>query len=202
MVSSASWGPCKRGRNVRSQSASIGSLIRALVLMAALGCGPRGDDASLRPVHVERVSLDPRTESPVVDLIEEGDGGRGLRIWVGEFEAESIARAIEREPIVRPNPHDLLKDVLERVEGRVRRSLVTEIRDGTYYAVIVVDLHGRELRIDARPSDAIAVALRTGAPVLVSESLLVRAIDIPDDESAVDIELRRRDRESPKTPRL
>jgi bifunctional DNase/RNase len=153
-------------------------------------------------VHVEGVGVDPRTESPVVDLVEDGDSGRGLRIWVGEFEAQSIARAIEREPIGRPNPHDLLKEVLERVEGHVRRSLVTELRDGTYYAVIVVDLHGRELRIDARPSDAIAVALRTGAPVLVSESLLARDIEIPDDESAVDIELRGRDRDSRDTPRL
>lgn len=187
---------------MRSQSASIRPLISVLVLIASLACAPRADDASLRPVHVEGVRLDPSTESPVVDLIEDGESGRGLRIWVGEFEAQSIARAIEREPIVRPNPHDLLKDVLERVEGRVRRSLVTELRDGTYYAVIVVELHGRELRIDARPSDAIAVALRTGAPVLVSESLLVRDIDIPDDETAVDIELRGRDRESRTTPSL
>jgi bifunctional DNase/RNase len=111
-------------------------------------------------------------------------------------------RALQREPVIRPNPHDLLKDVLERVEGRVRRSLVTELRDGTYYAVIEVDLHGRELRLDARPSDAIAVALRVGAPVLVSESLLARDIEIPDDESALDIELRGRDRESPDAPRL
>ncbi|MGH2901391.1 MAG: bifunctional nuclease family protein, partial [Solirubrobacteraceae bacterium] len=64
-------------------------------------------------------------------MVEDGESGRGLRIWVGEFEAQSIARAMEREPIVRPNPHDLLKEVLERVEGHVLRSLVTEIRNGT-----------------------------------------------------------------------
>jgi hypothetical protein len=187
---------------VRSQSGSIRPLLFAPVLLAALACAQRDDEQSLRPVHVGSVGLDPRTSSPVVELVEDGDGGRGLRIWVGEFEAQSIERAIERQPVVRPNPHDLVKEVLERVEGRVRRSLVTELRNGTYYAVIVVDLHGRELRLDARPSDAIAVALRTGAPVLVSESLLAHEIEIPDDDSALDIELRGCDRETRDTPRL
>ena len=106
------------------------------------------------------------------NLVEDGDSGAHLRIWIGEFEARSIAQALEREPIVRPNSHDLLKNVLERLDGRVQRILVTELRESTFYALIEVELHGRSLRIDARPSDAIAVALRTGAPVLVAESLL------------------------------
>ncbi len=174
-------------------------ILCALVVFA---CERVSSEDSLRVVHVEGVALDPRTESPVLSLVEDGEGGRSLRIWIGEFEAGSIARALGREPIVRPNSHDLLKDLLERLEGRVRRTLVTELREGTFYAAIEVESHGRSLVIDARPSDAIAVALRTGAPVLVSESLLEIAIPIPDDESALEIELRARPRESREPPSL
>jgi bifunctional DNase/RNase len=159
VISSFAWGAGKRGPNVRSQSVSIRPLISALVLCAALGCAPRADEASLRPVHVEGVHR-PAHREPVVELIEEGDSGRGLRIWVGEFKAQSIVRAIQREPVIRPND-DLLKDV--PTSKAACRSLVTELRDGTYSAVIEVDLHGRELRLDARPSDAIAVALARSA---------------------------------------
>jgi bifunctional DNase/RNase len=79
---------------------------------------------------------------------------------------------------------------------------VTELRDGTFYARLELDLHGRALRIDARPSDAIAVALRAGVPVLVAESLLALPLDIPADENALDIDLPRAPRLSPESPRL
>jgi bifunctional DNase/RNase len=191
---------------VYSSTGSMQARILALVLVPALAlaiaCARGEADESLRMVHVAGVSLDPATASPVMQLVEEGAPGRVLHIWIGEFEAQSIESAIEREPIVRPNSHDLLTDVLTRVEGHVRRTLVTELRDGTYYAVIEVELHGRELRIDARPSDAIALALRTGAPVLVRESLFEHEIEIPDDESAVEIDVRTPARIFRDTPRL
>jgi hypothetical protein len=175
-----------------------------LVPLALLGlaCAPRVADETLCAVHVQGVRLDPGTDSPVLQLVEDGDGGRGLRMWIGEFEARSIAQALGREPIIRPNSHDLLKDLLERLEGRVRRTVVTELREGTFYAVIEVESHGRSLVIDARPSDAIAVALRTRAPVLVSESLLVRSLEIPDDEGALEIDLRQHARETPELQSL
>lgn len=182
--------------------ASMRLLVPLLATLPMLACAPRAQEDSLRPVHVEGVRLDPGSESPVVDLVEDGASGRGLRIWVGEFEAQSIARALGREPVIRPNPHDLLKNLLEGVEAHVRRTLVTELRDGTYYAVIELELHGRALEIDARPSDAIAVGLRTGAPMLVSESLLARSLEIPEDEGALEIDLRERLRETPEPPSL
>lgn len=183
---------------------SIGSRFWLLVVftLLALACGPSVSDETLRSVHVEGVRLDPATESPVLELVEDGDGGRALRIWIGEFEAQSIARALGREPIIRPNSHDLVKSLLESLDGRVRRTLVTELRDGTFYAVIEVTSHGRSLVIDARPSDAIAVALRTGAPVLVNESLLVRPVEIPNDEAALEIDLEERPRETRERPSL
>ncbi|MFI5314759.1 MAG: bifunctional nuclease family protein [Myxococcota bacterium] len=164
----------------------------AILLAAALAlaCGMRdADDASLRTVHIADVRIDPETSTPLVELVEDGERARTLDIAVGEFEAESIARAIDHQPIVRPNPHDLLKSVLDQIHGHVRRSVVTELRGATYYAVIEVELGGRVLSVDARPSDAIAVALRANAPVLVRDSLF-RAAGIPDDAHAREIDWR------------
>lgn len=168
------------------------TLLPIVLFAAALVGGCRGDDdgdpGELRAVHVADVHLDPRTASPVVELLEDGERGRSLSIWVGEFEAESIARAMDNQPSPRPNPHDLLKNVLDRIHGQVRRTLVTELREGTYFAVIELELRGRTVRLDARPSDAIAVALRAGAPLFVSDSLFEPADQIPDDENSLEID--------------
>jgi hypothetical protein len=107
----------------------------AIALLAACGQS-RSDEEHLRSVQVAGVRIDPVTSSPLVELVEEGAPGRTLTIWVGDFEAESIARAIQHQPSPRPNPHDLVKSVLDQIHGRVRRTIVTELREGTYYAVI------------------------------------------------------------------
>jgi uncharacterized protein len=159
------------------------------LLLAPLGCSRDAADDHLAGVQVAGVRVDPETATPVVELVEKGAQGRSLGIWVGEFEAESIARAIEHQPSPRPNPHDLLMSVLEQVHGHVTRTLVTELHEGTYYAVIELELRGRSLRVDARPSDAIAVALRAGAPVLVRDTLF-RPADIPEDEHSLEIDWR------------
>jgi bifunctional DNase/RNase len=159
------------------------------VLATPLGCSHDPDDDHLASVQVAGVRVDPETSAPLVELVEKGDRGRSLGIWVGEFEAESIARAIEHQPSPRPNSHDLLMSVLDQIHGRVKRTVVTELHEGTYYAVIELELRGRSLRVDARPSDAIAVALRAGAPVMVRDTLF-RAVDIPEDEHALEIDWR------------
>jgi hypothetical protein len=185
-------------RRSRTRSA----LAALLCAAGSFACAAESSEDQLRPVHVAGVRVDPRTASPVVDLVEDGDGGRALPIWIGEYEAQSIANALEREPAPRPNPHDLLANTITKLEGRVLRTLVNELRDRTYYAVIELDVRGRTLEIDARPSDAIAVALRTGAPVLVRDSLLERAIEIPEDENALDIDAPLAPREKTVTPSL
>ena len=169
----------------------ISRLLAALCLplCVALGCARSSGDEHFSSVQVAGVRMDPETASPVVELVEEGERGRSLGIWVGEFEAESIARAIQHEPSPRPNPHDLVLSLLDEIHGRVLRTIVTEMHQGTYYAVIELELRGRNLRIDARPSDAIAVALRADAPVLVRDSLL-RSAAIPDDDHALEIDWR------------
>ena len=178
--------------------------IALLAAAFAWGCGEGGRDADeLRSVHVADVHVDPRTATPVVELVEDGASGRSLSITVGEFEAESIARAMDNQPSPRPNPHDLLKNVLDRIHGHVRRTLVTELREGTYFAVIEVELRGRTLALDARPSDAIAVALRAGAPLFVRDSLFGVADRIPDDENAVETDFRRSpERDCPAASKL
>jgi bifunctional DNase/RNase len=88
------------------------------------------------------------------------------------------------------------------MESEVRRIVVTELRDGTFYARIEVELHGRALGIDARPSDAIAIALRANVPVLVAESLLALPLEIPSDENALEIDLPQRPRVYRESPSL
>jgi bifunctional DNase/RNase len=162
----------------------------AFLAALALACSRHGSsEPQLCGVHVAGVRIDPGTSSPIVDLVEDGGDQRSLSIAVGEFEADSIARAIEHEPVVRPNPHDLLKAVLDTIDGHVRRTVVTDLREGTYFAVIEVELRGRTVSVDARPSDAIALALRAGAPVLVRDSLL-GAAELPDDGHALEIDFR------------
>ncbi len=176
-----------------------------LATLFALGCGAADDpdQSELIGVHVADVRMDPRTASPVVELLEDGANGRSLSIWVGEFEAESITRAMEHEPSARPNPHDLFKNVLDRIHGHVRRTTVTELHEGTYFAVIELELRGRTVSLDARPSDAIAVALRADAPLFVRDSLFEPADQIPDDENAVEINFPRApERDCPEGSKL
>jgi len=127
------------------------------------------------------------TGSPVV-ILEETGGGRALPIWIGAAEARSIASEIERQRPPRPNSHDLTKRLIEGLDGAIERVVVTELRDGTYYALIRLSARGQRIEIDARPSDAIALALRFDAPLLVREALfddVGRALRPPPEERAL-----------------
>jgi uncharacterized protein len=173
----------------------VSKSLAAAALAFALACARHEvDDASLRNVRVAGVRIDPATSSPEVELIEDGGQQRTLTIWIGEFEADSIARAIEHQTAPRPNSHDLLKNLVDTLHGRVQRTVVTDLRAGTYFAVIDFELRGSTISVDARPSDAIAIALRAGAPVLVRDSLF-RAGEIPEDEHALEVEWMRNSRE-------
>ena len=145
----------------------------ALAAAAAAGCAspdaPRADEV---PVRVESVGFDPRAQSPVVLLIEQQSPGRQLPIWIGMFEARSIAFALEQIPQPRPNSHDLLASVLKELGGHLARVVITELRDGTYYAELAIERDGRVLPMDARPSDAIALAVRTGTPLFARSAVM------------------------------
>jgi bifunctional DNase/RNase len=153
-------------------------LVSAVLLLAACDRAPNAGDNREVPVEVGFVAVDPRAGAPVV-LLEESGGNRNLPIWIGFAEAHSIASEMEHLHPLRPNTHDLAKSVIDHLDGAVERIVVTELREGTYYALLVVRAHGQRMEIDARPSDAIALALRYGAPIFVRESLFDSAGSVP-----------------------
>jgi hypothetical protein len=149
-----------------------------------LACSP-GDDASLHDVlvRVERVGVDAH-DMPVL-LLEERDGSRWLPIWIGSAEAQSIATVIDALASPRPNSHDLARSVIDGLHGEVVRVVVTDLREGTYYATLTLRSGSRRVEIDSRPSDAVAIALRTGAPIFVRAHLFDHA-DRPFDARSED----------------
>jgi bifunctional DNase/RNase len=136
-------------------------------------CTPR-DAVSEHEIamHVQRVGLDAQN-LPVV-LLEESGGSRWIAIWIGSAEAESIAMSIDHVAGPRPNTHDLASSVIDGLRGEVERVVVTDLRAGTYYATLALRAGSRRVEIDARPSDAIAIALRLRAPIFVRDHLLAR----------------------------
>ena len=130
-----------------------------------------------QPVTVRGLTLDPVTNAPIVILKAQG-GTRLLPIWIGLFEANAIA--IEMEKIVTPRPmtHDLLKNLIATLDAKVVRTVVDNLKENTYFASIYLRCGGEERRLDARPSDAIALALRTGAPIYVTHDVLARSRSI------------------------
>jgi bifunctional DNase/RNase len=142
-----------------------------LALLFALACSraPAGEAGTVA-VRVAGLVMDQTADSPVV-ILEEVDGERRLPIWIGLPEAQSIAAGLDDEEALRPNSHDLSRRLIEGMGGRVERVVVTALRDGVYFARIDVARDGRTVEIDARPSDAIAIALRLAAPLFVHEAL-------------------------------
>jgi bifunctional DNase/RNase len=120
---------------------------------------------------IRRLIPDPITNMPVVVLVEK-DGERVLPIWVGVYEGTAIELQMENVETPRPMTHDLLKSVITGLGGEVERVVVCELRDNTFYATIDIRMAQRVVTVDARPSDAIALALRTGTRVFVEESVM------------------------------
>jgi len=122
------------------------------------------------------------TNQPIV-LLRERDGERYLPIWIGAMEATAIAFALQGIVTARPMTHDLLKNVLEEVGVRVERIVITELREGTFYAIIHMKQNGSQYEVSSRPSDAIALAVRVNVPIFANEEVLAEAsIVIKDDE--------------------
>lgn len=123
-------------------------------------------------MQVRSVTIDRASNSPVVVLHNE-EQGKALPIWIGPFEAQAIAMEMEGISGPRPLTHDLMKKIVEELEAEVERIVIDDLRDHTYYASIHLLSHGNQLRIDSRPSDAIALALRFRKPILVNGALLL-----------------------------
>jgi bifunctional DNase/RNase len=122
-------------------------------------------------MKIRGLMMDPMTNMPIVVLKEQGSESV-LPIWVGVYEANAIALEIEKVTTPRPMTHDLLKNLLVGLETMVRKVVVTELRDDTFFAVIWLERDGQSISIDSRPSDALALALRMDCPIFVEEEVL------------------------------
>lgn len=129
------------------------------------------------------LSTSPATGGAYAILLKEVDGVRRLPIIIGAFEAQAIALEIEGIKPPRPLTHDLLKLLIDNLGGSVLEIIVDELRENTFYAKIILDVSGLTNEIDARPSDAIALAVRADAPIYVSNQVMDTAAFIPSEES-------------------
>ena len=122
-------------------------------------------------MKIRGLMMDPVTNMPIVVLKDVGGEGV-LPIWVGVYEANAIALEIEKVTTPRPMTHDLIKNVLLGLDTQVRKVVVSELRDDTFFAVIWMEREGRAISVDSRPSDALALALRMDCPIFVDEEVL------------------------------
>jgi hypothetical protein len=123
---------------------------------------------------IKGLMVDPITNMPIV-ILKDKEGDRVLPIWVGIFEANAIALQIENIATPRPMTHDLLRNIIQDLKASVQKIVVCDLQENTFYALIYLALNGDTVAIDARPSDAIALALRTRAPIFVEDAVLDNA---------------------------
>jgi uncharacterized protein len=128
----------------------------------------------LKEMRIAGITVDPFTNTPIV-ILKDVEDKDVLPIWIGLLEASSIATAIENIQTPRPMTHDLLKNILDRLEAKVVRIEVNDLKDNTFYALLYIVVHDEKIVVDSRPSDAIAIALRTGAPIFVEESVIKKS---------------------------
>lgn len=122
-------------------------------------------------MKIRGLTMDPVTQMPIV-VLKDVNGNTVLPIWVGIFEANAIALEIEKVSTPRPMTHDLLKTVLLGLEAGIKKVVVNDLRDDTFYAVIWLEREGELISIDSRPSDALALALRLDCPIYVDDNVL------------------------------
>jgi uncharacterized protein len=125
------------------------------------------------------VSFDLVGKQPIV-LLKTAEGNKFLPIWIGHPEAAAILMKLQSQAPPRPMTHDLMSELLEQLEAQVVRITVTELRENTFYAQITVTIDGREIEVDSRPSDAIALAIRAEAPIFAADRVI--------EESAIEFE--------------
>jgi hypothetical protein len=140
-----------------------------------------------REFKIKGLIMDPLTNSPIV-ILQSLEKNTLLPIWVGIFEANAIALQIERIDTPRPLTHDLIKNILLQLDANVDKIVVTDLQENTFYAVIHLRMNGDRITIDSRPSDAIALALRTDAPIYVTEEVINNSRNISLEKENLDSE--------------
>ena len=128
-------------------------------------------EKELLEVKVMGIVVDPKASNPVVVLVDLEEQ-KALPIWIGVFEAEAISRGLEEVVTLRPMTHDLMKQILDTFRVSLSRVVINDLKENTFYANLYLNVDGKELILDSRPSDAIALAVRVKAPIFVSESVM------------------------------
>jgi bifunctional DNase/RNase len=139
---------------------------------------------------VKSIRFNRITNNRVV-LLKEVTGDRYLPIWIGEFEAHAIAMELQGVESPRPLPYDLMRSMIGELHGTIEHVVVNDLSMDVFYARVVVSVDGRTIELDSRPSDAIALAVRSGSPIFVDELVLERAgVNLDDDDSTLEAEQR------------
>ncbi len=125
-------------------------------------------------MKIKGLMIDPINNMPMI-ILKDVEGNNVLPIWVGVFEANAIALQIEKITTPRPMTHDLIKNILAKMNVKIDKIAITELKNNTYYGLIFLNVNGREVTVDSRPSDAIALALRTNSPIYVEQAVIERA---------------------------
>jgi bifunctional DNase/RNase len=132
-------------------------------------------------VEIDSIRVSLMSQHRIVILKDSGSE-RYLPIWIGPYEAEAITVSLQDMEVARPLTHDLLRNVIESLNATVLRVNITELRDDVFYARIVLQVDGREMEIDSRPSDALALSVRVHVPVYVAEAVMEEAATVPEAE--------------------
>lgn len=125
-------------------------------------------------MKVTGLTIDPFTSMPII-ILKDLEEKAALPIWIGLIEASAIATELEKIKLSRPMTHDLLKSMLEALDVKVKEVIVSDLHDNTFYAHIILLKDGKEIDLDSRPSDAIAIALRTGAKIFVDKNVIAKS---------------------------
>ena len=133
-------------------------------------------------MKIKGLVVDPISKMPIV-VLEELNGDRMLPIWIGVFEANAIAIKIENISTPRPMTHDLLKSLLETTDTIIKKIVINDVRDNTFYALIHCQHKGNKVIIDSRPSDAIALALRSNVNIFVEDNVVQKAHSLKKEEN-------------------
>ncbi len=151
------------------------ALLATIVAISPLGRAGQPQDAAgkMYEMEVMGVQSDPASGAPLVFLRGKQDK-RELTMFIGPFEAQGIILPLQGTRLPRPYTHDLMLETIHRLKAKVKRVVITDLRDNTYFASLILDAQGQEVTLDSRPSDAIALALRENVPILAAEKAFVR----------------------------
>ena len=131
-------------------------------------------------VEIDSIRVSLMSQQRIV-ILKERNSERFLPIWIGPYEAEAITLSLQEVEVTRPLTHDLLRNILHELGAEIIQVNITALRDDVFYALIIVTINGREMSIDSRPSDAIALAVRAHVPVFIAEDVMDEAASIPEE---------------------